>query len=49
MAALPYYFARMIRGCREGLDEHTITGLRHLRPIYERLFRVANYFGAREK
>jgi len=32
MAALPYLFARMIRGCGEGLDEHTITGLRHLQP-----------------
>jgi nitroreductase len=41
MAALPYLFARMTRGHGEGLDEHTHTGLRRLRPIYERLFRLA--------
>jgi hypothetical protein len=40
MTALPYLFARLIRGGGEGLDEQTMIGLHRLRPMYERLFRV---------
>jgi hypothetical protein len=39
MTALPYLFARLIRG-GEGLDEQTIMELHRVRPIYERLFGV---------
>jgi molybdopterin/thiamine biosynthesis adenylyltransferase/nitroreductase len=41
IATLPYFFARMIRGCGSDLDEWTMEELFNLRPRYEAMFELA--------